>query len=312
MGLRYSIWLWLLPLLACGPDVPPPRTALYHWTTRLDLPDSLLRRDAVERVYIKVFDVDRTDGRPAPSAALLTDRDSLPVEAVPVVFITNAVFAQPHDGLGADVVALLRRRFPYPFPELQIDCDWTAGTRAAYFAFLRELRALVGADVSCTVRLHQYRDRDRQGVPPVDRAVLMAYNTGDLDRWATENSIYAPAAAAAYLDGQPPYPLPLDLAVAAYDWAAVYRREALVYLINAPELAELGDTTRFTRLAPDRYAVARSTYYGGLYLYAGDRLRLEAIGRERAVAAGADLWARVANAGSRYLIYYHAGSRQWR
>ena len=52
----------------------------------------------------------------------------------------------------------------------------------------------------------------------------MAYNTGDLGSWETENSIVDTTIIEAYVAGQPPYPLPLDLAVAVYDWAAVYRR----------------------------------------------------------------------------------------
>ena len=74
--------------------------------------------------------------------------------------------------------------------------------------------------------MHQYRDRAAQGIPPVDRATLMAYNTGDLDQWETENSIVDATATRNYLAGQPRYPLPLDIAVAVYDWAAVYRARA--------------------------------------------------------------------------------------
>ncbi|WP_116127863.1 hypothetical protein [Lewinella sp. IMCC34183] len=312
----FARWVGLFTavfLAGCQADLPapPPETAVYHWETQLRLPDSLLRARQVHRLYIKVFDVSYADGRPTPSALLETDRAGLPVEGVPVVFLTNEVFAHPHAGLAADVLRLLERRFPFPYAELQIDCDWTAATRAAYFAFLGELGRLSGKALSCTVRLHQYRDRGTQGVPPVDRAVLMAYNTGDLDRWETENSIFDSAIVDAYLNGQSPYPLPLDLAVAAYDWAVVYRRGTLAYLVNEPDLEALADTARFARLSPTRYRLDSSTYYGGLYLYRNDLLRLEKATAAEARRLGRDGWPRVANAGSRYLIYYHIGSRQW-
>ncbi len=233
---------------ACGQEVPPPSYAFYHWQTELSVPDALLEAHHADRLYIKAFDVSWENGRAQP-AAILQARDTLPVEVVPVVFLTNEVFQHPLGNLVEDVTELLTRSFPYPFAELQLDCDWTAGTRDAYFNFLQQLRErLPGKVISCTVRLHQYRDRVVQGVPPVDRAVLMAYNTGELGSWETENSIVDSAAIEAYTAGQPPYPLPLDLAVAVYDWAAVYRRGQLAYLINEPELVGLGDTSRFTQL----------------------------------------------------------------
>ncbi|NJB86700.1 hypothetical protein GGR26_002477 [Lewinella marina] len=306
-----NLILLLLLVVACEKEPPPPTPAFYHWQTELDLPTDLLSRHAAERIYIKAFDVSRTGGRPEPSALLQSTVDTLPVEAVPVIFITNEVFAHPHPDLVQDLVGLLTEVFPFPYNELQIDCDWTATTRSAYFDFLVALGEASGKLVSCTVRLHQYRDRAAQGIPPVDRAVLMAYNTGDLQRWETENSILDPTIVEQYIREQPPYPLPLDLAVAAYDWAVVYRRDQLAYLVNEPELDELGDSLRFTRLAEGRYRVDSSTYYGGLYLYRGDLIRHETVDTATARALGWELWPRVANPGSRHLIYYHLGSRQW-
>ena len=297
--------------VACGREVPPPTYAFYHWQTELIVPDSLLQAHHADRLYIKVFDVSWENGRAQP-AAILRARDTVPVEAVPVVFLTNEVFRHPPGDLAKDLTELLTRSFPYPFTELQLDCDWTAGTRDAYFSFLEQLRQrLPDKAISCTVRLHQYRDRSVQGVPPVDRAVLMAYNTGELGSWETDNSIVDSATIDVYTTAQPAYPLPLDLAVAVYDWAAVYRRGELVYLINEPELVGLADTSRFTQLAPLRYRVKASTYYGGLYLYRGDLLRREVAGQAGAFALVERLWARVATTDSRNVIFYRGGSRQW-
>ena len=62
--------------------------------------------------------------------------------------------------------------------EMQVDCDWTQGSRAAYFALLRALRDRLhaqGRRLSATIRLHQVKCSADTGVP-VDRGMLMAYN----------------------------------------------------------------------------------------------------------------------------------------
>lgn len=306
---------------ACDPPAPRPNYAFYHWETQLRIDSSahrLLNDLAVDRLYVKVFDVAWKNGRPEPTAILVDSAyatKNIPVqEVVPVIFLTNEVLklTKDIDRLATDIYDLTLSKFPLPFSELQIDCDWTSGTQKQYFAFLRVLQDRLGDKaLSCTVRLHQYRDRQTQGIPPVSRAVLMAYNTGDLDDWQTDNSIVDRSVIATYTKDQPSYPLPLDLAVAVYDWAAVYRRDRLAYLINEPELKPLGDTSRFERLDALRYRVNRSTYYGGLYLYRGDLIRREIAGRVEGLALAEDVWPEIANRGSERVIFYRIGSRQW-
>ena len=310
--MRWCCSLFCLALWSCSAEVPEPQYAFYHWQTSLDPPPEPIAEMNARRLYVKVFDVSWENGRAEPSALLETD-GKVVADFVPVVFLTNEVFTHEVSSLARDVLSLVNSRFPYPYEELQIDCDWTGGTREAYFRFLRDLRTLLPpkTEISCTVRLHQYRDHAAQGIPPVDRVVLMAYNTGRLGEWETDNSIVDPAAIEHYVSGQPAYPLPLDLAIATYDWAAVYRRGELAYLINEPELGPLADTNRFTALAPLRYRVDSSHYYHGLYLYRGDLLRREIADVASAEKLAAELWPQVAAPESRYLIYYHVGSRQW-
>jgi hypothetical protein len=237
-----------------------------------------------DRLYTKAFDVSWTAGQAEPAALIqLADTVALP-QLVPVVFITNEVFLQQPENkleaLAGDVLGLTEELFGTNFPELQIDCDWTARTQVPYFVFLKALQLrLKDRSLTCTLRLHQYRDREAQGIPPVNRATLMAYNVGNLNAWATENSILDTNILKTYLSGTEPYPIKLDLAVAAYDWAAVYRRNQLAYLINEPDTLELGDTSRFTSLLTEgkspRWRVKKSTYLDGIYLYEGDLLRWE-------------------------------------
>jgi len=303
-------------------DDSPPRTTFYHWQTTL-APDSvaraLLTGHHCERLYVKAFDVAWVNGRAEPAALLqLADTTGLP-PLIPVIFITNEVFLnQPDhllDSLAGDVLVLAQDLLGEGFPELQLDCDWTARTRTPYFAFLKAIKArLRSRELTCTLRLHQYRDTKSQGIPPVDRATLMAYNVGDLNRWETENSIIDTNILKNYLRGAPAYPLDLDLGIAVYDWAAVYRREKLVYLINEPKIGELADTTRFEALEKTglRFAVIRSTYLDGIYLYKADLLRRE-IASPQLVAEQVDLLERYVPAyGQRRVMIYRLGSRLWK
>ncbi len=310
---------WLLGA-GCGPlDSGPLERHFYHWETTL-APDSLDREllaplgDAP--LFVRVFDVVWEDSRPYPTAQLeLGDTTGLP-PVVPVVFITNEVMRnQPADALETlvrdiavttdDLLAGLDRH-----PEIQFDCDWTAGTRDRYFAFLRAARKYF-PNISVTVRLHQYRDRAAQGVPPADRGVLMAYNTGELDDWTTENSIVDTNVIRSYLHDQPAYPIPLDIAVAVYDWAAVYRQGRLAYLLNEPPLPELADTTFFRPLAPNRFEVVTPTYYDGLYLYRGDLLRRETAPPADYERTAALVRREIGAAAGQRLLVYRLGSRLW-
>lgn len=327
-------------LTACTTEPPaPPVTTFYHWETELN-PSPTARRllDSLrcDRLYVKVFDLSVYGGGLVTSAnVVFNDTAKLP-QLVPVVFITNEVFTGRTGFKPAHLADQLLdrlRNFPHGYPELQIDCDWTAGTQVRYFGFLSEVKKRLPTNVmlSCTVRLHQYRDRRVQGIPPVDRATLMAYNTGRLDDWATGNSIYDSTVVNNYLADQPDYPLDLDVAVAAYDWAAVYRRDELVYLLNEPDPDALSDTSRFGLLSSDplpppptgrstsryssfshRYYVKRSTYLNGNYLYRGDLLRHEVVPPATVPVQSALLQRYVKSFPGQRLLVFRLGSRLWK
>lgn len=321
---RAIIFLLAALFLSCEKPAPEPlKTTFYHWETRLapnPAARELLAENHCDRLYVKAFDVDWTAGRPEPAALVqLADTAGLP-ELVPVVFITNEVFVQQPQHqlpeLAEDVFGLVEELFGNDFPEVQIDCDWTARTQVQYFVFLKAMQARLGPSrqLTCTVRLHQYRDARGQGVPPVSRATLMAYNVGNLNRWETDNSIVDTSILKTYLVGAPQYPVKLDLAVAVYDWAAVYRRDNLAYLINEPDLAELADTSRFQALDPDglRYRTVRSTYLDGIYLYQGDLLRREIAPQALVPLQAALLRSQVSPFPGQRLMVYRLGSRLWR
>ncbi len=304
-------------LSGCGEPSGELKPTFYHWETRL-APDPAQRGLLAghDRLYVKAFDVVWEAGAPRPTAEIeITDTSALPV-LVPVVFITNEAIRRTGgnmEALANDINSLTERLLPAGYPELQLDCDWTAGTKEGYFALLELMQASNPARaITCTVRLHQYRDRATQGTPPVDRATLMAYNTGSLDSYETENSITDPLALKHYLADQPPYPIPLDVAVAVYDWAAVYRRGKLVGLLNEPDLEALKETTRFTALTATRYRADTTTYLDGTLLYEGDLLRLEAAPPEAVGEQAAAIRGYVGAFPGQRLMLYRLGSRLWR
>ena len=309
----------LLLLMACQEEPAPLITNFYHWETRLELDATkrqLLDSFASQRLYVKAFDVIWEGGAVPATPVDLATAGGLP-QLVPVVFITNEVMANLGpagvDRLAEDVLRYTDELLPMGYASLQFDCDWTARTQVPYFRFLSRAHELrPSLSLSCTLRLHQYRDRNAQGIPPVGRATLMAYNTGNLGEWETENSIVDTAALAYYLEGQPAYPVPLDIALAVYDWAAVYRHGDLARLINEPDCERLRDTSYFERLAENRYRATMGTYLNGGYLYEGDLIRLEGMGPEQVSRYAEEVRAAVGSFPGQELLLYRLGSRQWR
>ena len=318
---RWSCSLLALLFVACAAEEQPLIRNFYHWETELRLDST--ERDLLtghDRLYVKAFDLVRAAGQAVPTAEIqLVDTVGLP-RLVPVVFITNEVILQLASDqiptLADQIATLTEELLPANFPELQLDCDWTARTQVQYFELLKAVRErLRGTLVSCTIRLHQYRDRQAQGIPPVERGVLMAYNTGDIEDWATDNSIIDTNALRNYLADQPPYPMPLDIAVAVYDWAAVYRRGELVQLINEPDTLRMRDTSYFTLLPSTipgtRVRAKKSTYFNGISLYRDDELRYEAARPERVDREAQSIRNYVGHFPGQRLIIYRLGSRLW-
>jgi len=315
----------LLLLAACSTPTERHFTpAFYHWRTALALSPAergYLDSLGCKKLYVKTLDIGRDPmtGRIVPYSRLEV-RDTVRLaglEIVPTVFITNEVF----QGISEEEMEGMVRWFkvvnptPDPSPEgegrqdthrvlehvapplplgegsgvgLQLDCDWTPSTRAAYFSFLKKLRIALppGTQLSVTVRLHQYKFPQETGVPPADRGMLMLYNTGDVDDTGPRNSIFDPADARKYIAGAPDdYPLPLDVALPLFSWTLVFRDDALWKIIPELPLSELHDRERFEQVALDPaqphalplWKVQRGTFVGGHYLRPGDVLRRESL-----------------------------------
>lgn len=173
-------------------------------------------------------------------------------------------------------------------PEIQIDCDWTAGTRSAYFRFLEAFKKqalLEGRPLSCTIRLHQFRDRKTSGIPPVQRGTLMCYNMASPKDTSVRNAIFDLALLKGYVENQPDYPLPLDVALPVFNWGAWFRSGEFRGLLSNWDARLLSDTSCFQSMGNNLYQLRIDTVWSGNYLREGDIVRLDASKDEEILAA---------------------------
>ena len=218
--------------------------SVYYWRTSLttdSAQQAFIGRHRIGRMYTRFFDVVMDgQGRGALPNATLRFSGSVPsgVEVVPVVYIVNDCMVQPDTALPRKllrrVVQMCETHGLERPRELQIDCDWTRRTRTAYFAFLDTLRrqaAAEGIQLSATIRLHQLA----QPVPPVDRGVLMVYNTGDATRIDVEKPILDLRDVQPYLSRLAGYGLPLAAAYPVFRWQLLFRGGRFVDFLNGSD-----------------------------------------------------------------------------
>lgn len=157
--------------------------------------------------------------------------------------------------------------------EVQIDCDWTASTRDKFFKFLELLKPKLNEKtLSCTVRLHQYKDRKLMGIPPVDRGLLMCYNVSDVQKLKTKNAILDAEIVQQYLKGKT-YPIKLDIGLPMFSWAAWYRGSEFKGIVSAWNEGDAKDKSLYQLTSDNRYFVKADTVIGDNYLREGDMLR---------------------------------------
>jgi hypothetical protein len=245
-----------IALPACGgdraptPPKPPAHRAFYYWRTTFALAPAeraALTDLHVDTLYLRMFDVGWADGAPTILGPLTIPADAAPtpgVAIVPTVYLTNELFKQlPAAGVPALAALVVREvaartaQLGGAPRELQLDCDWTDTTRARYFAFLAALRGEVaaGTALSATIRLHQIKYRERTGVPPVDRGMLMFYNMGKFSADPEARAIFDERAAARYLARLRDYPLPLDGALPIWSWVIHLRDDAVEGLMQSTD-----------------------------------------------------------------------------
>ena len=278
----FNLLLLVTLLFSCQNKKKQP-VSFYYWKQTFELTSAqqkLLRESKVERLYMKFFDVVLDENNQPKPISKIHFNERPKLEIVPCVFIQNDVFRQMKDVHSfAEKITHLLREIAFhqglKINELQIDCDWSKGTRDVYFAFLEELKKQQGnINVVCTIRLHQIKYQESSGIPPVAKGLLMCYNMDDIDSITTPNSIIASKVLKQYVNEDTSYPLDLDLALPIYQWGLIFRLGKLSVISNDLSLQAVPKSS-VTKVGENTYEVNEDLILNETNLCKGDLIRFE-------------------------------------
>jgi len=326
---RMKSFAFFLLFLALGCKSPVVKTgrSFYFWRTVFNLgrPEQKeLREQGVRRLYTRFFDVDYDPAlkttKPVADIRFGTAVDSV-LEIVPVVFITNRALLESADSsiqtLGLSIAGRIRAieqvLTGQHLKEVQLDCDWTEGSRTKYFKLIEVIKSEFRKEpvlFSATIRLHQIKYFRRTGVPPADRGMLMFYNMGKLDDEKTANSIYDARTAEPYLHDLAAYPLPLDIALPSFSWVVVIQNGHVCRLIKDVSEAELNAEKGLERTDACHFRVKCRIRLGNTDLFEGETLRLEQVNAELSVRAAEQIQANLAHRPV-YVAIFHLNKNQY-
>ncbi len=286
----FGIFL-LLIFVSCEGNIAEPKLSFYHWQSYFDVSVEeydYLEKLSVERLYVRYFDVDFQGGKVEAIGKILNQNNEYcPKEIIPTIFITNRTFKYLEEkdirDLSDKIISLIKNKHSdfsnNDFNEIQFDCDWTESTRDKYFSFLKLFKERNKINLSATIRLHQIKFKEKTGIPPVDRFILMCYNTGEVSERNEINSILNPKIVEQYISDISSYPDHLELALPLFSWAVLFRNGKLIKLIRNVDLSTFDKNENY-EIIDNKIKVINSTYLNGYYLYGGDELRLESMDEE--------------------------------
>ncbi|WBV55636.1 hypothetical protein PFY10_15535 [Chryseobacterium daecheongense] len=278
----------LILLVSCSEREKHPYT-FYYWKTKLSLDNEekkALDKTTVPILYTRFFDINKVNGRFQPLAVITKDESfETDKQIVPTVFITNQTFVnisgEEIHFLAESIHHLIDKKSKeYKLKtnhEIQIDCDWTAGTRDDYFAFLKELHKISGKDIDCTLRLHQVKDKAIMGIPPVKKVFLMCYSTSSPLETSDKNSILDVNILKSYLSKLEDYPIKeIEVALPIYSWGIVTNHLGRHKLINALSQNDLKNPN-FKKISDHEIEIQKDGFYFGNYLNKGFTIKVEEI-----------------------------------
>ncbi|TAF67885.1 MAG: hypothetical protein EAZ55_02385 [Cytophagales bacterium] len=331
LSLKHLFIITLYGLVGCGnPTDSEIVVNFYHWRRHWAI-DSIekqyVEKLASQRLYVHFFDVDwHFEKKEAtPIAPLYANKQSndfqLGVKIIPVIFITNRTMEHINSSAIESLAIRIQKQiesihqkyfYASEIVEIQLDCDWSLGTKEKFFALLKAIKKQNSPKIllSATIRLHQIKYNHLTGVPPIDKGVLMCYNVGKIDGSNTENSILDPQIVSQYIDKLAQYPLPLAIALPIYNWAVVKRRGQVVALLNHLTAKEF-ETPYYKKIATNEYEVTKSHYLAGEYLYQQDKIRLEII-TYPLLENTIDILKRKITTQPLEVIYYHLDSENFK
>lgn len=258
--------------------------SFYYWKTVFNLApkeQATLQRLGVQNLYVKFFDVDwnETLQTAEPVAkSIFEQKQPTQISITPVIFITQEPLQKLDTiGLGklsANISSLLSsvssNNHLNLSAEVQLDCDWTAKTKDAYFYLINHLKKqpfFQKKTVSATIRLHQLKFITQNGVPPVNKGLLMCYNVSSLRQPQTKNSIIDENELKKYIRNLENYPLLLDVALPIFDWYVLFEGNYYKGLLR--------DFTFKPNTENDRIEFNSDTTINGYSFKAGQWLRHE-------------------------------------
>ncbi len=310
----YLLLACTLLLLSCKSKVSS-NSAFYYWKTIYQLNPSqrqLLSTIGNKKIYLRFFDItwDNDHNQPKPNAVLRIADTVKGLKIVPVIFITNQTFHHtPMAGLdslafkSAGLVSVMASRAGISYQKIQIDCDWTDDTREKYFAYLTAFKKYDKHLLEVTIRLHQVKYRERTGVPPVDRGVLMFYNMGQVKALGGSSSIYNEKDAAKYLGRLDSYPLKLDVALPLFSWAIHSRDGHILNIYAQIKRQDLQDPEKFKPVGSSFRAI-KSFFMKGVYIKENDNFKLEETNLDLLNKAAEQLSAKLKPLPGRTIIFY--------
>lgn len=281
---------FLLLVFSCSKKQEHPYT-FYYWKTKLALNSDekkALGHTSVPYLYTRFFDIDKSGEKFLPVGVITKDQSfKVQQQIVPVVFITNRSFLyikkEEISFLARSINELVNKKITdYDLnsaAEIQIDCDWTVGTRDDYFAFLKELKKISGKEITSTLRLHQVKDKTTMGIPPVDKAYLMCYSTSSPLENSDKNSILDVNILKSYLAHIDQYPIrKIEVALPIYSWGIVTNYLGKHKLINALSEKDLQHPD-FKKISDHEIEILKDGFYFGNYMNKGFRIKVESISR---------------------------------
>jgi hypothetical protein len=264
---------------------------IYYWKTvykpgQFEL--ATLRHLGARKIYLRLFDVDEDEHlkQPVPVAPVRIQAADTGFTYVPVIFITQKALIALNDTAADDLATHISAMAAgicaaagIRPAEVQIDCDWTSGTKNKYFALLKAVKRqpfMKGITLSCTIRLNQVKYQVSCGIPPADRGMVMAYSMGNLKKPGAHNSILDAGDAEDYLKYLKSYPLQLDIALPIFEWCVLFRRQQFAGILHDVTTNQVITSGLFRHKEGNLYTCLQDSAWHGYKLGANDIIRVEA------------------------------------
>ena len=261
----------------------------YYWRTTLSLnqkEQDLLKQSKTPNLYTRFFDIDKTNLTFQTLGLIEVSENFSPgKKIVPVIFITNRTWEK----ISEEEIVFLAQKLNQSIKdiqqknklvlgnEIQIDSDCTVKTKDDYFKFLKKLKEISGKEITCTLRLHQVKDKAETGIPPVEKMYLMAYATSSPLENSEKNSILDVDVLKAYLKNLDDYPVKLDVALPIYSWGIVTNHLGKKKLINALTVEELIQNKNVKKMNKTTFEILKDDFYYGFYLNKNFTIKIEEI-----------------------------------